>query len=109
MGASSFAETHPSMGPARHESVGSLMTLLRDFWGILTAKQRRGILAMQIVSMAMAFSTVGGIAAIAPFFAVLGQPELIDHNALLHWVYTQGGFASKRGFVVALGIAFIAV
>ena len=85
------------------------MTLFGDFWGILTPKQRRGILTMQIVSMAMAFSTVSGIAAIAPFFAVLGQPELIDHNALLHWAYAHGGFSSKRGFVVALGIAFIAV
>jgi len=85
------------------------MTLFADLWGILTPKQRRAILTMQIVSIAMAFSTVSGIAAIAPFFAVLGQPELIDHNALLHWAYAQGGFSSKRGFVVALGIAFIAV
>lgn len=85
------------------------MAVFRDFWGILTARQRRGILTMQIVSVAMAFSTVGGIAAIAPFFAVLGQPELIDHNALLHLAYADGGFSSKRGFVVALGIAFIAM
>ena len=85
------------------------MTLLADIWGILTPPQRRGILAMQIVSMAMAFSTVSGIAAIAPFFAVLGQPQLIDHNAFLHWAYAHGGFASKRDFVVALGLAFIAV
>jgi ABC-type bacteriocin/lantibiotic exporter with double-glycine peptidase domain len=80
-----------------------------EIWGILTPRQRRSILTMQIVSMAMAFSTVSGIAAIAPFFAVLGQPELIDHNALLHLAYAHGGFSSKRGFVVALGIAFIAV
>ena len=84
-------------------------SLFADFWGILTPQQRRGILGMQIVSMAMAFSTVSGIAAIAPFFAVLGQPELIDHNALLQWAYVHGGFSSKRGFVVALGIAFSAV
>jgi ATP-binding cassette, subfamily B, bacterial PglK len=80
-----------------------------DIWGILTPRQRRGILIMQIVSVAMAFSTVGGIAAIAPFFAVLGQPDLIDHNTLLSWAYAHGGFSNKRGFVVALGIAFIAV
>ena len=85
------------------------MTLVADFWGILTPKQRRDILTMQIVSTAMAFSTASGIAAIAPFFAVLGQPELIDHNALLHWAYAHGDFSSKRGFVVALGIAFSAV
>jgi ABC-type bacteriocin/lantibiotic exporter with double-glycine peptidase domain len=88
---------------------GGFMTLFADVWSILTPQQRRGILTMQIVSMAMAFSTVSGIAAIAPFFAVLGQPELIDHNALLHWAYAHGGFSSKRGFVVALGMAFIAV
>jgi HlyD family secretion protein len=85
------------------------MTLITDLWGILTPNQRRGILMMQIVSLAMAFSTVGGIAAIAPFFSVLGQPQLIEHNTLLHWAYVHGGFSSKRGFVVALGIAFIAV
>src|ERR1700733_12934228 len=111
VGASSLPETHPSLGPACLESVGSgrFMTLFADFWGILAPKQRRGILTMQIVSIAMAFSTVSGIAAIAPFFAVLGQPELIDHNALLHLAYVHGGFSSKRGFIVALGIAFIAV
>lgn len=85
------------------------MTLIADLWSILTPKQRRGILAMQTVSIAMAFSTVSGIAAIAPFFGVLGQPQLIDHNALLHWAYMHGGFSDKRGFVVALGFAFIAV
>jgi ABC-type bacteriocin/lantibiotic exporter with double-glycine peptidase domain len=85
------------------------MTLFADLWGILTPKQRRGILMMQVVSTAMAFSTVSGIAAIAPFFAVLGQPELIDHNVLLHWAYAHGGFSSQRGFIVALGVAFIAV
>jgi ATP-binding cassette, subfamily B, bacterial PglK len=85
------------------------MNLFAEIWGILTPRQRRGILTMQVISMVMAFSTVTGIAAIAPFFAVLGQPQLIDQNALLHWAYVHGSFSSKRGFVVALGIAFIAV
>src|SRR5450631_4402125 len=95
--------------PKDSRGSGSFMTLFAEIWGILTPKQRRGILTMQFVSIAMAFSTVTGIAAIAPFFAVLGQPKLIDHNALLHWAYLHGGFSDKRGFVVALGIAFIAV
>jgi HlyD family secretion protein len=82
------------------------MNLVSDIWSVLTPGQRRWVLAAQLLSILMAFSTVSGIAAIAPFFAVLGQPELIDHNALLHWAYVHGGFSSKRGFVVALGIAF---
>src|SRR5882724_257564 len=107
--ASRVVRVRQAAGPGRSQGSGSFMTLFADLWGILTPKQRRGILTMQIVSMAMAFSTISGIAAIAPFFAVLGQPELIDHNSLLHWTYAHGGFSSKRGFVVALGIAFIAV
>ena len=87
---------------------GRIHDSLCQFVGCSDAEaQRRGILTMQIVSIAMAFSTVGGIAAITPFFAVLGQPQLIDHNAMLHWAYGHGGFSSKRGFVLALGIAFI--
>jgi ABC-type bacteriocin/lantibiotic exporter with double-glycine peptidase domain len=82
------------------------MNPVSDIWSVLTPGQRRWVLAAQLLSILMAFSTVSGIAAIAPFFAVLGQPELIDHNALLHWAYVHGGFSSKRGFVVALGIAF---
>lgn len=85
------------------------MSLLSDLWGILTGAQKRRVLAAQLISVAMAFSTVTGIAAIAPFFAVLGDSTQIDRNKLLHWAYVHGGFAGQRSFVVALGIAFVAV
>jgi ABC-type bacteriocin/lantibiotic exporter with double-glycine peptidase domain len=85
------------------------MNLLRELWGILTPHQRRYVLLAQLICLVMAFSTVTGIAAIAPFFAVLGDPQLIDHQRLLHWLYVNAGFASKRRFVVALGVAFIVV
>jgi ABC-type multidrug transport system fused ATPase/permease subunit len=85
------------------------MSLIASLWQILTSAQRRRVLVAQIVSVAMAFSTVTGIAAIAPFFAVLGEPLLIDRNALLHWLYLQGGFSDKHAFIIALGLAFIAV
>lgn len=85
------------------------MTLATEIWGILTPRQRRGVLMMQGVSLVMALSTASGIAAIAPFFAVLGDPRLIQRNALLHWLYDHGGFAGTRSFMVALGIGFVAV
>ena len=85
------------------------MSVLGEVWGMLTASQRRAILLMQLVSLVVAFSTATGVAAIAPFFAVLGQPQLIEHNAWLHWLYIAGGFASPRGLMVALGVGFVAV
>jgi ATP-binding cassette, subfamily B, bacterial PglK len=83
------------------------MTLLSDIWSVLTPRQRRWALAAQLLSVAMAFSTVTGIATIAPFFSVLGKPQLIDSVAPLHWLYVQLGFSSRHSFVVALGLAFL--
>jgi ABC-type multidrug transport system fused ATPase/permease subunit len=83
------------------------MSLLSELWSVLTPTQRRRVLGAQVISVAMAFSTVTGIAAIAPFFAVLGEPGLIDQNRLLHWLYTEAGFSSRHAFVVALGLGFI--
>jgi HlyD family secretion protein len=85
------------------------VSLFSELWSMLTPSQRRQVLVAQVVSLAMAFSTVTGIAAIAPFFAVLGDPRLIDHNPVLHWLYVQCGLPGKRDFILLLGTAFIAV
>ena len=83
--------------------------LFRELWGILTARQRRYVFAAQALSLLMAASTMTGIAAIAPFFAVLGDPGLIDRQPVLHWLYVTGSFTDKRHFVVALGSGFVLV
>ena len=84
------------------------MSLVTDIWSVLGPAQKRQVFAAQLVSLLMALSTVTGIAAIAPFFAVLGNPQLIDRYRVLHWLYLHGAFPGKRAFVMALGLAFIA-
>jgi ATP-binding cassette, subfamily B, bacterial PglK len=85
------------------------MRLAAELWGMLTPRHRRAVLTMQLVSLVMAFSTVSGIASITPFFAVLGEPQLIERSAVLHRLYLQGGFSGTRSFTLALGIGFAAV
>ncbi len=85
------------------------MRLISEIWNILTPAQRRRVLLAQIISLAMALSAVTGVAAIAPFFAVLGNPRLIDTQPWLHWLYAIGGFEDWHTFVAALGLAFIVV
>ena len=70
------------------------MNLVFDIWNVLTARQRRWVLGAQAISIVMAFSTVAGIASIAPFFSVLGNPKLIDQTGLLHSLY-RFGFSSS--------------
>jgi ABC-type multidrug transport system fused ATPase/permease subunit len=83
------------------------MKLLLDIWSVLTPRQRLWMVWAQVLSITMAFSTVVGIASIAPFFSALGNPQLLDHNGLLHSLYIRFGFSDRRSFEVALGLAFI--
>jgi ABC-type multidrug transport system fused ATPase/permease subunit len=46
---------------------------------------------------------------VVPFFAVLGDPDYIRRSGVLSWLYRQGGFASDGSFMVALGVAFLAL
>jgi ABC-type multidrug transport system fused ATPase/permease subunit len=96
---------------SQHASAQAKQTvnLLSDIWSILTPAQRRQVLAAQAISLAMAISTVTGIAAITPFFSVLGNPRFIEQQRWLHWLYIHGGFLSEHTFVVSLGILFVGV
>ena len=84
------------------------MSFVSEIWSVLNPSQRRQVIAAQFLSFAMAISTVTGIAAIVPFFAVLGDPGEIDRHPLLQWLYVHGDFSGKYVFMATLGIGFIA-
>jgi ABC-type bacteriocin/lantibiotic exporter with double-glycine peptidase domain len=87
----------------------SIVNLITQLWSVLTARQRRWVLIAQGASLLMALSTVAGIAAISPFFAVLAEPRLIDQSPPLLWLYGHLGLEDRRSFVVALGVGFVAM
>jgi HlyD family secretion protein len=67
------------------------------------------LVVLQLLSVLMAASTVGGIAAVLPFFTVLAEPNAVDQSAVLQFLYRHMHFASERTFVVALGFGFAVV
>ncbi len=68
---------------ARIEPTDSLPAMLRFLWGLLDTRRRWQAVGLQLLSLAMGVATLGGIAAVVPFFAVLGDPALIRRNATL--------------------------
>jgi HlyD family secretion protein len=84
------------------------MSVLQDLWGLLDRKQRVRAIVLQVVSLATAFSTILGIAAIIPFFTLLASPDAVDRQPALRWLFNYFAFESKRSFAVALGLGFIA-
>ena len=85
------------------------MHLVVELWKLMNRRQRRSFIVLQALALVMAVSTLIGIAAIVPFFAVLGDPKRIDHSALLSWLYRALGFAAERSFLIALGVGSLAV
>lgn len=82
-------------------------SLLRGIWSVLTAPQRQALLWAQLLSIVMAFSTVIGIASISPFFAVLGDPNLVTRSGLVHTLYQFFGAPPRHVFEIRLGLSFL--
>jgi ATP-binding cassette, subfamily B, bacterial PglK len=86
-----------------------VIRLFAQLRSVLNPRQWRALLYMQLMSLVVALSTTLGVAAIAPFFAVLGDPRLITANRWLHRCYLAGNFRDPRSFTLALAATFIAL
>lgn len=85
------------------------MSVLLRLWRLLDRQQRRRLAGLQLLSIVMGLSTVGGITAILPFFIALADPGAIRHNAVVRFILERVGPIDDRSLVIALGVAFSAV
>ena len=83
------------------------MSVLRVLWRLLDFQQRRQLIGLQLLSIVMALSTVGGVAAVLPFFAALSAPDNIAHSAVA-WAVLQKLHVGQASVVPVLGAAFAA-
>jgi ATP-binding cassette, subfamily B, bacterial PglK len=84
------------------------VSLFLDIWQLLDHRQRRALVALQLLALLMAASTTVGIAAILPFFAMLTDPASIERLPGLRELYELLKPASRHDFVLALGVVFAA-
>ncbi len=84
------------------------MPVVLALWRLLDRRQRRQVVGLQLLSIVMALSTVGGIAAVLPFFAALAAPDALRHNAILQMVSQTLHLDPGGPSVAALGVAFAA-
>lgn len=90
-----------------------MMTLVA-VWRLLDRRQRWQLVGLQLLSVLMGLATVGGIAAVLPFFTVLADPGSVERSPVLHFLYHDFHvghlrFDTERSFVVALGTALALV
>ena len=85
------------------------MDVIVEIWKLLEARQRRRMLVLLGCAVPMGVATLVGIASAVPFFAMLGDTQLVHHNASLAALYRWLGFHDERRFIIALGTGFLAL
>ncbi|KRG87705.1 ABC transporter ATP-binding protein [Stenotrophomonas daejeonensis] len=82
---------------------------LKKIWAVFTPVERRRATWMLGLVVLMAAAETLGVLSIMPFLSVLGRPAVIHENPLLQAAYEWLDFGGQRNFILALGVASIAV
>lgn len=82
--------------------------MLSELWRLLDAPQRWRLVGLQLLSICAAFSTVGGLAAVIPFFTALADPAAVGRSAMLGALLRRLRLNGHEAPALALGLAFAA-
>ncbi|MBT0663028.1 ABC transporter ATP-binding protein/permease [Geobacter pelophilus] len=77
---------------------------IRKIFTLVTARERRRILALFVCILLTAFIEMVGVASIMPFMAVVANPGLIQKTSLLLDFGNFLGIADRRAYVISLGV-----
>ena len=79
------------------------------FKSIFTPKEYPKIFLLFIGSVILAFFEIVGVASIAPFMSMVMNPDIINENDYLQFLYTYFSYSSEISFIVHVGILVIAL
>lgn len=80
------------------------MTTVQKFLDLLSPSEQKRALLLLCMVVVMALLDVIGVASIMPFMAVLANPQLIESNSVMSYVYVSLGFNGYQDFLFALGL-----
>ncbi|MBR2513429.1 MAG: ABC transporter ATP-binding protein [Halomonas sp.] len=80
-----------------------MLKQLREFYSLLTQQQRRQLLRLQVLIIAMALAQIASVIAIGPFMAVVGDMGKLQGDGWLALAYDASGMQSPRTFLSLLG------
>ncbi len=81
-----------------------MISILKDLFDVLTAKQRKRLITMQLFLLGISILELAGVTSIAPYIAVVMDPGLIRENDILRNLYEAYSFETDRQFLIYLGM-----
>jgi ABC-type multidrug transport system fused ATPase/permease subunit len=83
--------------------VDKLKSTLRKILEILTPAERRLLWLVFAGVLVAALLETAGVASIVPFLGVIANPNAVQDNDVLHWLFITLGFTSVNWFLLFLG------
>ncbi len=83
------------------------MNFLKKIIYILTPQERKLAIILLLMILGMGFLDMLGVASIMPFIAILSNPEIIDSNSILNFIYKFSqnfGVTNKSEFIFLFGV-----
>ena len=80
---------------------------VKQLLAMLSRKERRKFYLLACAIIAMAFSEVAGIGSISPFLSVATNPDIIEENDFLRFIYERIEFETFNSFVAFLGVGVV--
>ncbi len=90
-------------GRFNQKSENSMWSGFKSLWRILNKKERRGMMILLSIILALSFIEMLGISSILPFLAVASKPDLVNTNLYLNTAYRFLGFNHIKDFLILLG------
>ena len=76
---------------------------IRQLLALFSPAERLSFVGVLAAMLAMGILQMAGVGVILPFVSLLSNPDSIQDNAALAWLYSALGFASTRGFLIFIG------
>lgn len=80
-----------------------MFSLIKELFSLLSDYQRKHFYILQFLVILMAFTELLGIASIAPFMALVGDPSLLNQEGIYSKIYQLSGISDPVDFLFSAG------
>lgn len=80
-----------------------MLSVIKELFALLSHKQRKHFYILQFLVILMAFTELLGIASIAPFMALVGDPSLLQQEGIYSKLYQLSGISNPVDFLFVAG------
>ena len=87
----------------------SIFQIIKELFRILTPEQRKRFFRLQVMVVLMVFAEISGVAAFAPFMAIIGDIDKLQGTGKLAELYQLSGLTDPYDFIFWVGIFVLTI